>query len=234
VSNGVGMTRIGMVLFPNLTLLDLIGPHQVFSSFPDAQVELVAAQAGTVRSDSGVEIMPSTTFAHAGDFDVLFVPGGYGVNAAMEDRGTIEFLAANGARTRWVTSVCTGAFLLGAAGLLRGYRATTHWRYLELLHHFGALPSDERVVVDRNRITGGGVTAGIDFGLALAQKLFGLEQTQRAQLYLQYDPQPPLRGGSPRTAPPEIVQAVREESAANFERRKEIVERLTASARPTP
>jgi cyclohexyl-isocyanide hydratase len=228
------MTRIGMLLFPNVTLLDLIGPHQVFSAFPDAHVELVAADAGAVRSDSGVEILPSMTFAQADDFEVLFVPGGYGVNAAMEDQGTMEFLAARGARARWVTSVCTGAFLLGAAGLLNGYRATTHWRYLELLHLFGALPSDEHVVIDRNRITGGGVTAGIDFGLTLAQELFGIEATQRVQLYLQYDPQPPLRAGSPRTAPPEIVEAVREQSAANFARRRDLIERLTASAPPTP
>lgn len=228
------MTRIGMLLFPKLTLLDLIGPHQVFSSFAEAHVDLVAAEHGPVRSDGGVDILPTTTFDRAGDFEVIFVPGGYGVNEAMQDPRTIEFLADRGARADWVTSVCTGALVLGAAGLLHGYRATTHWRYLELLHFFGAQPSDERVVIDRNRVTGGGVTAGIDFGLTLAQKLFGIEQTQRAQLYLQYDPQPPLRGGSPRTAPPEVLEAVRAQSAAHFESRKAIVERLTAAAPRTP
>ncbi|HTV74339.1 MAG TPA: DJ-1/PfpI family protein [Candidatus Acidoferrales bacterium] len=226
------MTRIGMLLFPNLTLLDLIGPQQVFASFPQAQIELVAASRDLVRADSAVQILPTATYADAGTFDVVFVPGGYGVNEAMQDAATIAFLSAQGQRARWVTSVCTGALVLGAAGLLRGYRATTHWRYLELLPSFGAHAADERVVLDRNRVTGGGVTAGIDFALVLAQELFGLDQTRRVQLYLQYDPQPPLSGGSPQTAPAEIVEAVLAQRAEAFERRRAIVQRLTEAAPP--
>ncbi|HEY0798847.1 MAG TPA: DJ-1/PfpI family protein [Candidatus Baltobacteraceae bacterium] len=227
------MVRIGMLLFPRLTLLDLIGPHQVFAGFHEAQISLIAASLEPVQSDSGVTILPTDTFDDSGELDVLFVPGGFGVNEAMEDDHLTTFLAERAQTAQWITSVCTGALVLGAAGLLRGYRATTHWRYLELLEPFGALPVDERVVIDRNRVTGGGVTAGIDFGLTLGQELFGAAAARRVQLYLQYDPQPPAPGGTPRTSDPQTVAAVREESAANFARRKAIVEGLTSSGAPT-
>lgn len=200
--------RVGLVLFPNLTQLDLTGPYEVLSRLPRTTVDLVAADERTVSSERGLSMTPTATFDSAPPIDLLCVPGGVGVNAMMEDDRLLEFLARTGASARYVTSVCTGALLLGAAGLLRGYRATTHWLSLDLLPVFGAIPVEERVVVDRNRITGGGVTAGIDFGLTIAAEAFGREIAEEIQLVIEYDPAPPLQAGSPRSASASLVDRV--------------------------
>ena len=172
--------------------------------------------------------MPDATFDRTPPLDIICVPGGVGVNAAMEDVALLEFLRARADHARYVTSVCTGALLLGAAGLLRGYRATTHWLSLDLLPLFGAHVVDERVVIDRNRITGGGVTAGIDFGLAVASELFGQAAAEEIQLMIEYNPAPPFRGGSPHTATADLVQrVVRTRQRVQSERRT-IAERAAA------
>ena len=192
------MTSIGMLLFPRLTILDLVGPYEVFSRMPDTRIHLVAATGEPTVSEKGLAILPDTLIAESPSFDVLFVPGGNGVNEMLEDEQCRDFLQKQGEQARLVTSVCTGALLLGAAGLLRGFRATTHWLSLDLLPLLGAQPVAQRVVVDRNRITGGGITAGIDFGLTLAARLHGESVAKEIQLMMEYDPQPPFDSGSHR------------------------------------
>jgi cyclohexyl-isocyanide hydratase len=199
---------VGLVLFPDLTQLDLTGPYEVFARMPRTHVHLIAATLAPVRSERGLTMTPDTTFDHAPALDILCVPGGVGVNAMMEDAALLEFLQVQSRQARYVTSVCTGALLLGAAGLLRGYRATTHWLSMDLLPLFGAEPVDERVVIDRNRITGGGVTAGIDFGLVVASEIFGPSVAQEIQLTIEYNPSPPFAGGSPGSAPADVVDRV--------------------------
>ena len=192
--------QISFLLFPHVTQLDLTGPAQVLSRLPNARVELVAKTLDPVPTDAGFPLLPSATFATAARPDILCVPGGFGVTGAMEDEATLTWLIEVAERAQWVTSVCTGALVLGAAGLLRGYRATTHWASHEWLSAFGAVPVKERVVFDRNRVTGGGVTAGIDFGLALAAKIAGGDHARFIQLSLEYDPAPPFDAGSPEKA----------------------------------
>jgi len=214
-----------MVLFPGLTQLDLTGPYEVFARLPGAQVCLLAATLTAVRSERGLTISPDATFDNAPDLDLICVPGGPGVDAMMEDEGLLHFLRERTARAQYVTSVCTGALVLGAAGLLRGRRATTHWLSQDLLPLFGATPVNERVVIDGNRITGAGVTAGIDFGLAVAAEVLGTAAAQQIQLMLEYDPAPPFASGSPDRAPASIVRAVAEARKAAQSRRREIARR---------
>jgi putative intracellular protease/amidase len=200
---GVPPLTIAMLVHPDMVLLDLVGPQTVFALLM-AKVHLVGRHRGPISTDVGVTVSPTTTFAECPEQpDVLFVPGGLkGTVAAMDDQATLDFLASRGARARFVTSVCTGSLLLGAAGLLRGYRATSHWYVRDLLPFLGATPAAERVVVDRNRLTGGGVTAGLDFGLTLAAALRGENYARRIQLVLEYAPQPPYQAGTPETAGP--------------------------------
>jgi cyclohexyl-isocyanide hydratase len=206
---------IAMLVHPDMVLLDLVGPQTVFSLLM-AKVHLVAKEPRPVTTDVGVSVEPTTTFAECPEqLDVLFVPGGLkGTVAAMDDRATLDFLAGRGGSARYVTSVCTGSLLLGAAGLLRGYRATSHWYVRDLLPLLGATPAAGRVVVDRNRLTGGGVTAGIDFGLTLAAALRSEEYARRVQLVIEYDPQPPYRAGTPETAGAAAADDVRRRRAA--------------------
>ena len=192
--------QISFLLFPNVTQLDLTGPAQVLSRMPDARVDLVARILDPVPTDAGFPLLPTATFDTAVQPDILCVPGGFGVTGAMEDEATLAWLRQAAEGAQWVTSVCTGALLLGAAGLLRGYRATTHWGSHEWLAAFGAIPVKERVVFDRNRVTGGGVTAGIDFGLALVGRIAGEDHARFVQLSLEYDPAPPFHSGSPDKA----------------------------------
>jgi len=187
----------------------------------------VAASSEPVRSEWGLVIVPDATFDDAPPIDVLCVPGGWSVNAHLTDDALLEFLRTRGERARYVTSVCSGALLLGAAGLLQGYRATTHWLSLDLLPLFGAEAVDARVVRDRDRITGAGVTAGIDFGLALAAELFGVSVAQRIQLAIEYDPAPPFDSGSPRTAPADIRAAVMRASEQALAERRTFAERAS-------
>ncbi|WP_300295074.1 DJ-1/PfpI family protein [Ferrovibrio sp.] len=201
--------QIGFPLFPNLTQLDLTGPWEVFAKLPGADCHLLAHDLQPVRSSSaGLTLLPTTRYADCPQLDIICVPGGPGHLQAMEDAALLDFLNSQAPNCRFVTAVCTGALVLAAAGLLRGYRATTHWMSLERLAAFGAEPVAERVVRDRNRITGGGVTAGIDFGLALAALLAGETVAREIQLQIEYEPQPPY-GGSPATADPATVQGLR-------------------------
>ena len=215
---------IGMVLFPSLTQLDLTGAYEVLARMPDTRVHLVASTLDPVRTEWGLTILPDASFGEAPALDVLCVPGGWGINAHLDDEELLDFLRARGERARYITSVCSGALLLGAAGLLRGYRATTHWLSLDLLSLLGAEAVRQRVVRDRNRITGAGVTAGIDFGLALAAELFGPAAAQRIQLAIEYAPAPPFDSGSPDTAPDDIRDALRRDSDDALRRRRALVE----------
>jgi cyclohexyl-isocyanide hydratase len=202
-------TSVGFVLFPGLTQLDLTGPFEVLARVPGVAAFLVARDRSPVVSDMGLGLVPTTTFAECPHLDVLCVPGGPGVNAAMLDSELLAFVREQATKARFVTSVCSGALILGAAGLLDGRRAATHWASVDFLPSFGATPSKERVCVDGNVITGGGVTAGIDFGLSLAALLAGEEVAQRIQLSLEYEPHPPVTAGSPESAPPAVVDAYR-------------------------
>jgi cyclohexyl-isocyanide hydratase len=202
-------THIGMLLFPGLTQLDLTGPFEVLHRVPDTEVHLLWKDTAPVRAGSGLAILPTAALEAAPPLDVVFVPGGFGQVELMGDEAVLAFLREHGGRARYVTAVCTGSLLLGAAGLLAGYQATTHWAYVDLLARFGARHVPGRVVVDRNRITGGGVTAGIDFGLRLAAELAGEDTARAIQLGLEYDPDPPFDSGHPDVADPELVARVR-------------------------
>jgi cyclohexyl-isocyanide hydratase len=201
--------QIAFLLFPQVTQLDLTGPAQVLSRMPGAEIALVAKTLDPVPTDAGFALLPTATFASAAPPDILCVPGGFGVTGAMEDEATLAWLRHAAAQARWVTSVCTGALVLGAAGLLQGYRATTHWASHEYLAAFGAIPVKQRVVFDRNRVTGGGVTAGIDFGLALVAAIAGEDYARFVQLSLEYDPAPPLDSGSPDKADAATIERYR-------------------------
>jgi cyclohexyl-isocyanide hydratase len=196
-----------MLLYGGLTLLDLIGPHTVLSG--PARVHLIAKSPDLIVSDTGIGIRPTMTFTEAPtQLDVLFVPGGPGQVDLMEDSESLAFISDSGLRARYVTAVCTGSIILGAAGLLRGYKATTHWAARPLLAMFGAESVSARVVIDRNRITGGGVTAGIDFALTLLSQLCGEDTARVTQLAMEYDPKPPFNAGRPEAAGVEIVAQV--------------------------
>ncbi len=220
--------RIGMLLFPNLTQLDLTGPYEVLARVPGVEQHLVWKDLAPVRAGTGLAILPTTTLAAAPQFDVLFVPGGRGCVPLMRDAEVLSFLRQQARDARYVTAVCTGSLLLGAAGLLEGYEATTHWAFHELLAQCGARPVHKRVVVDRNRLTGGGVTAGIDFGLRLAAELAN-EQTARAiELGLEYNPEAPFQCGSPELADAPLLQLVRSQFDASW---REHAEALSARQR---
>jgi putative intracellular protease/amidase len=201
--------KVAMLLYPGLTLLDLVGPHTALAASCD--VHLVWKNKDPLMSDSGVVLRPDITLEECpADLDAIFVPGGPGQVAPMRDNSVLDFLVNRASRARYVTSICTGALVLGAAGLLQGYKAGTHWAALPLLPMFGATPVDERVVIDRNRISGGGVTAGLDFGLTLVSILRDENTAKVQQLAMQYDPQPPFDVGHPRKAGPELTkQAVK-------------------------
>jgi cyclohexyl-isocyanide hydratase len=197
--------EIAMLLYPGLTLLDLIGPQTVFSWF--ANTHLAWKTMDQVVSDTGIGIQPTRTFETCpSKLDILLVPGGFGQQQLMDDAEALAFLADRAATSEYVTSVCSGSLLLGAAGLLKGYKATSQWATRDALSAFGAEPVDARVVVDRNRITGGGVTAGIDFGLVLLAKLRGEQAAKLTQLAMEYDPKPPFLSGSPKTADSLTIQ----------------------------
>jgi cyclohexyl-isocyanide hydratase len=201
-----GDDQIGLLIFPQMTILDLIGPHFMFSSLMDAKVHLVAKSLDPVTSDSGVTILPTATFDTCPrELTVLFAPGGTdGMLAAAKDPQTRAFMADRGSRAKYVTSVCSGSIILGAAGLLKGYKATSHWACRDALAHFGAIPTDARVVRDRNRITGAGVTAGIDFGLTMVAELRDRNYAECIQLLSEYSPDPPFNSGSMKTASPQV------------------------------
>ncbi len=203
--------QVAMLVYPGMTALDLIGPNQILASLMNINVHLVWKDRGLITTDTGIPIQPTMTFKNCPDaLTVLFVPGGAdGTVALMDDPVVLDFLTQKGKTARYVTSVCTGSLLLGAAGLLKGYQATSHWAFRDLLPLMGATVVAERFVEDRNRITGGGVTAGIDFGLHLAAKLRNEKYAKAMQLGLEYDPQPPYHAGTPAGAGADITQMMR-------------------------
>ncbi|NUX52876.1 DJ-1/PfpI family protein [Paraburkholderia youngii] len=215
--------QIGFLVFPKVQQLDLTGPHDVLASVPGATMHLVWKTREPVVSSNGLVLTPSATYESCPPLDVICVPGGSGVTALLQDEQTIDFVRWQAASARYVTSVCTGALLLGAAGLLRGRRATTHWAFHSLLEPLGAIPTHARVVRDGNLITGGGVTAGIDFGLTVAAELAGVEEAQAIQLELEYAPAPPFDAGDPALAPQAVVELVRQRSAEGLAARRRVV-----------
>ena len=199
------MFHSGFVLFPNLTQLDFTGPLQVLHRLPGATTHIIAKTLDPVPSDCGLSLVPTTTFEACPPLDLICVPGGFGVEQAMADAETVAFVRRQGLQAKYVTSVCTGAFILGAAGLLQDKRATTHWAYRDLLPLVGAMPEHARVVRDGHTITGGGVTAGIDFALTVAAEIAGADVAEGIQLAIEYDPAPPFDSGSPERAPAAIL-----------------------------
>jgi cyclohexyl-isocyanide hydratase len=220
--------QIGLLLFPKVTQLDLTGPVQVFSNVPGAQVHLIWKRIEPVPSDSVLTLTPTISFADCPQLDVICVPGGAGSNDMVNDEEMLDFLRKQAAGAKYITSVCTGSLVLGAAGLLRGYRATTHWTAMEFLSQFGAIPEKARVCVDRNRVTGGGVTAGIDFALTLVSIMIDRPTAEAIQLGLEYNPAPPFNAGSPDTAPAEILARMKERIAPAQARRTEAIHRAAA------
>ena len=213
--------QIGMLLFPAVTQIDFTEPYEVFSRMPDTTIHIVAKSLDPVRSERGLMLLPTVTCADCPSLDVLVVPGGPGQHHAMHDEVLLDFLRRQAAQAEHVTSICTGALLLGAAGLLDGYRATTHWLSMPFLELYGAVPVERRVVVDRNRVTASGCTAGLDFALTLTAMLAGDAIAQQIQLQLEYCPVPPFTSGSPATAPEDIVAAVRRAAEPFQEQRRQ-------------
>jgi cyclohexyl-isocyanide hydratase len=220
--------QIGLLIFPKVTQLDLTGPLQVFSSVPGAKVHLIWKRIEPVASDSVLTLTPTITFADCPQLDVICVPGGAGSDDMVNDEEMLDFLRKQAADAKYITSVCTGSLVLGAAGLLRGYRAATHWTAMEFLSEFGATPTKTRVCVDRNRVTGGGVTAGIDFALTLVSILIDRQTAEAIQLRLEYNPAPPFNAGSPETAPPEILALMKDRIAPTQQRRGDAIHRAAA------
>jgi len=220
--------RFGLLLFPRLTQLDMTGPFEVFSRVPGASVHLIWKTREPVASDTGLTILPDTDFATCPALDVICVPGGPGVAALMEDEAVLAFLRRQAEGARFVTSVCTGALVLGAAGLLKGVRATTHWASHDFLAALGAVPEHARWVRDGRVVTGGGVTAGIDFALALVAEMVSPEIAQAIQLQIEYAPAPPFDAGSPETAPPAVLERARTNGARMRAEREALVARVAA------
>jgi cyclohexyl-isocyanide hydratase len=205
--------HVVFLVYPNVTQLDLTGPAQVLSRLGNARIDLVWKTRDPVATDSGFALLLTTTLDEASRADILCVPGGFGCIDVMQDDSALAWVRTVGESAQWVTSVCTGSLILGAAGLLRGYRATSHWAWRDYLGLFGAEPVAERVVFDRNRVTGGGVTAGIDFALALVAAIEGEENARAVQLGLEYDPHPPFDSGTPEKAGADLVRRVYERSS---------------------
>ncbi|MBD2115022.1 MULTISPECIES: DJ-1/PfpI family protein [Cyanophyceae] len=196
---------IGLVFYPGMTSLDILGPQQVFSGLPGVKIHRIWKTLDPVKTDDGMMVLPDTTFENCPRLDVICVGGGLEMLAIEDDPEILAFLREQGSTAKFITSVCGGSILLAKAGLLEGYRAATHWAAREQLAALGVEVGTERVVVDRNRITGGGVTAGIDFGLTIASILYGEETAKIVQLLLEYNPAPPFDTGSPEKAGPKLV-----------------------------
>jgi len=224
-----------MVVFPGFELLDLAGPLDVFARAPDVTALTIAERRELVIPDLAPAIAPDATFDDAPPFDVLFIPGGHGIAMSFANDKLLDFVATRASTSQYVTSVCTGALLLGAAGLLEGRKATTHWRYLELLKLFGATPMSKRVVEDGNLITGAGVTAGMDFGFALVARLRGDDAAKRLQLGLEYDPDPPFNSGHPSVADKADVETYVRDTTPRYDERERLIrDALTRRARSSP
>jgi cyclohexyl-isocyanide hydratase len=220
--------NIAMLLFDGVTQLDFTAPYEVFSRMPDTKVYIVAEKDAPIHCDCGMRVLPDATFDTPPQYiDLIFIPGGPGVSDAIESAALMHYLKIQAQTAQYITSVCTGALVLAAAGLLRGYKATTHWLSMDLLRLFPEVEVvEERVVIDRNRMTGGGVTAGLDFALTLAAHLHGQKHAEGTQLMLEYDPNPPFNCGSPRTTPPSVIEGIKAERAPVMQRRQKQIEAL--------
>jgi cyclohexyl-isocyanide hydratase len=218
--------QIGAILFPAMDQADFTGPFEVLSRLPNSQFHILAKNAQPVRDAKNLILTPETTFGQAPQLDVLLLPGGAGVNALMEDEQTLEFVRRQAAGAKLVMTVCTGALIAGAAGLLRGRRATTHWASHHFLAQFGAIPVNERVVIDRNLVTTSGVTAGFDGALRVVALLRGERVAQEIQLYIQYAPEPPFNCGNPESSPPEVLRSSREKIQPVISQRQQIIDRI--------
>lgn len=219
--------RFGLLVFPGVQQLDLTGPYEVFSSAQGTQVELIWKDKEPVVSSSGLTFFPTSTFDDCPPLDVICIPGG-GVNALLHDEDVLKFVRAQAETVKYITSVCTGALVLGAAGLLKGKRASTHWNALDFLEVLGAIPVKERVVRDGNVITAGGVTSGIDFGLTVLAEIFGQSEAETVQLTLEYAPAPPFHSGTPDNASAEVLAKGRKRLSASRKAREDIFARWPA------
>jgi cyclohexyl-isocyanide hydratase len=221
--------RFGILVFPEVQQLDLTGPYEVFASASGSEVHLIWKERQPLISSTGLALMPTMTFADCPPLDVVCVPGGKGVNPLLEDTAVLDFLRERASEARYITSVCTGSLVLGAAGILQGRRATTHWNAHDLLARFGAIPTEGRIVRDGHLITAGGVTSGIDFGLAVIAELIGPTEAQIIQLILEYAPEPPFDAGTPHEAAPEILAAAKIRLAASRKAREAIIQRVAGN-----
>jgi cyclohexyl-isocyanide hydratase len=215
--------NIGMLVFPDITATDYVAPADLLVRMPGARLQLVWKHTDPIETELGWRFNANASFADCGQLDMLVVPGGPGLGKLLQDRETLDFVAAQGQGAQWVVGICTGPLLLGAAGLLQGYEATCHWASHELLDLVGARRRDERVVVDRNRVTGAGVTSGIDCALRVIALASGDDVAKGIQLFAEYDPQPPFDSGTPHKAPAHIVQAMRARVAGVVEERRAIL-----------
>lgn len=223
----MGLQRhVGMLIFPRLTQLDMTGPYEVLARLPNTTVDLVARTRDPVTTDRGMQIVPTATYADCPPLDVVMVPGGPGQQNLMEDEAALEFLRKQASSAKYVTSVCTGSLVLGAAGLLKGKRATSHWAAIDHLKLLGAIPVREKVVIDGSIVTGAGVTSGIDFALTLAAMLEGEEVAREIQLQIEYDPNPPFNSGSPRKAAPATLATVKARLSKLSEERLAVAARV--------
>jgi len=219
--------NVGFVIFPQLTQLDFTGPLQVLARLPQSAMHIIAKSTTPVPSDCGLSLVPTHTFANCPNLDLICIPGGFGVCEVIGDKDTIDFVRQQARGAKYVTSVCTGAFVLGAAGLLRGRRATTHWAYTDLLPLVGATHEKARVVKDGGIITAGGVTSGIDFGLTIAAEVAGDNRAQAIQLSIEYDPAPPFNAGHPDRAPAAAKQALSDRYVKSRQAYRDGLERLS-------
>jgi len=225
---------VAFLVYPQVTQLDFTGPAQFLSRLGKAQVDYVWKDRAPVPTDAGFSIVPTATFGEIEAADILCVPGGIACVDMMEDEEVLAWVRHVGGGAQWVTSVCTGSLILGAAGLLDGYRAACHWAWRDHLRLFGAEPVAERVVFDRNRVTGGGVTAGIDFALALTAAVRGEAHARLVQLALEYDPAPPFDSGSPERAGEELLETYRRRMEAMAPGRDERIRAVAGRQFPPP
>jgi cyclohexyl-isocyanide hydratase len=221
--------NIGMLVFPDITAIDYVAPADLLVRIPGAQLQLVWKHTEPIRTELGWEFRPTASFDSCGTLDMVVVPGGPGIEALLSDEETLAFLSRQAQGAKWIVGICTGPLVLGAAGLLQGYRATCHWGSHALLSLVGATPVGERVVVDRNRITGAGMTSGIDCALQAIALASSAEVAQGVQLFAEYDPQPPFDTGAPHKAPPALVQAARTRLQPIVERRRALLAERAAA-----
>lgn len=221
--------NIGLPIFPDLTPLDFVGPYEVFSRMKNSKVHVIAETKDPIPSERGLFILPDRSLDESIDLDLVLVPGGLGVNRLMENESILNWLREKSKTSRYISSVCTGSLVLAAAGLLHGYKATTHWLSLDVLKLFPEIDvKEDRVVIDRDRITGGGVTAGIDFALQVVAEIQGPKAAEEIQLMIEYNPEPPFLSGHPKTAKPDLVSETRVSKKKSQDLRKEIAVRSIA------